>query len=121
MHVRSAGSLTSLALCIALAGCEVIVDFDRDKLDDQRTLGPTPLPNADGAIAVVPDAARADGALIGPDEEDAGALDAALLDAALADAGDGASESADAAGIDAATGDVGTDGLDASLIVTASR
>jgi hypothetical protein len=80
-------------LLAMLCACEVIADFDREKLDDTRTIGPTPLPTLDGAIALMPDATRPDGALIGPEDDDAG------LDAGEA-APDAASH-ADAAGLDA--------------------
>jgi hypothetical protein len=63
--------------CAMLSACELITDFERDKLDEQRTLGPTPLPTVDGAIPLMPDAAYPDGALIRPDdlETDAGPAD----------------------------------------------
>jgi hypothetical protein len=83
-------------LLATLCACEVIADFDRDKLDETRTIGPTPLPMLDGAIALMPDATRPDGALIGPEDGDSG-LDsgAAAEDAAI---------STDAAGLDASQG-----------------
>jgi hypothetical protein len=87
-----------VACAVLLGACEVIAGFDRDRLEEQRTIGPTPLPNADGAVALTPDAGALDGALIGPGRDEAGVLDAA----AEADAGDAAVPAvADAAGIDA--------------------
>ncbi len=113
---------TCSALCVSQAACEVVVDFDRGKLDGAATQGPTPVPSAeDGAIAIEPDAANLDGALVQPEPGDASlsdaeagpvdagtppAPDAAVspeMDAALmADAG-----AADAAGEDAALPDGG--------------
>lgn len=107
-----------------LAACEVVADFDRQKLDEKRTIGPTPLPSADGAVAVLPDAAaRPDGALVSPTERDAGELDAAADAAdAAADASDDASAPAltDAAGIDAALGEVDPLEPDATTVINAA-
>lgn len=83
-------------LFVSLSACEVVADFNRDKLDEQQTIGPTPLPSADGAVALMPDSGRPDGALIGPEPDDAG-MDASSRDASHAP---DASRVADAAGID---------------------
>lgn len=119
---------TCSALCVSQAACEVVVDFDRGKLDGAATQGPTPVPSAeDGAIAIEPDAANLDGALVQPEpgdaslsDSEAGPVDAGAppgpdaavlpeMDAALmADAGAG-----DAAGEDAAPADAA--GQDAAL------
>jgi hypothetical protein len=54
-------------------GCEAVADFDPKKLEQDRTVGPVPLPTLDGATANVPDAqVGQDGALIRPEESDAG-------------------------------------------------
>jgi hypothetical protein len=86
-----------------LCACEVIADFDRQKLEEQRTIGPTPLPTVDGATPLIPDAAQPDGALIGPGRDDDGGLDAALEAADAGDAAADAASTADAAGLDAAS------------------
>jgi hypothetical protein len=120
--VENTSSWLVIACVLApLAACEVVADFDRQRLDEKRTIGPTPLPSADGAVAVLPDAAtRPDGALVGPAERDAGELDAAA-DAA-ADASDDASTPAltDAAGIDAALGEVDPLEPDATMVINAA-
>lgn len=95
-----------------LCACEVIADFDREKLDERRTIGPTPLPTLDGAVALIPDAAQPDGALIGRDDagSDAGG---AALDAAVA---------VDAAGFDnAVTFEVDAAALDATTVAISSN
>jgi hypothetical protein len=93
--------------------CELVASFDQGKLDQNRTLGPKPLPTLDGSVAaVVPDGSlRFDGALV---REDTGvptpadaAADAAR-DAALYDASDGQLPDADLA--DAGPSDAGPDG-----------
>jgi len=127
------------AVLSALAGCELIADFDQSKLDENRTVGPTPLPTTDGAVAVVPDGStQFDGALLRDDASttpvsdasasDGGAplqpvdgLDASVADAApeaaVQDAGsdDAALDAApDAAPVDAGT-DAGREPEDAGL------
>lgn len=77
-----------LVVLCTLSACEVIADFDRGKLDEKRTIGPTPLPRFDGAVAPMRDASRPDGALIGPppdaaheDDKDASIIEMGGLDA----------------------------------------
>jgi len=85
--VNNRGITWLLCGLAALSACELIADFDQDKLNDNRTIGVTPLPTLDGAVAVVPDGSlRADGALT---RDDAGTL------------ADGATPGADAAAPDA--------------------
>lgn len=86
-----------------LSACELIADFDQDKLNDNRTIGVTPLPVLDGAIAVVPDGSlRADGALT---RDDAGLPPDAAGDAGASDvpdaevASDGAVDASDASAL----------------------
>jgi hypothetical protein len=118
-----------LPLCFALLSlpaCELVASFDQSKLDQNRTLVPTPIPTLDGAVAVVPDASlRFDGALVRVDTgvpapadaaadaaSDASLNDASdgqLPDAALVDAGDAGDAGAGDAG-DAGAGDAGDAG-----------
>lgn len=56
-----------------MSGCEVVANFDERALDD-RTIGPTPIPQLDGAVASMPDASM-DGAIVQP-ESDASRPDA---------------------------------------------
>ena len=52
--------------------CEVVADFDPKRLNTDRTVGPVPLPTADGAVALIPDAGELpDGALISAEVTDA--------------------------------------------------
>ncbi len=93
---------TCSALCVLLQpACELVVDFDRGKLDAASSQGPTPVPRADdGAVAREPDAASADGALVQPEPPDAAAESDA--EASAPDAGDGgAPQAPDAAPPDA--------------------
>jgi hypothetical protein len=127
-----------LSLCsvlLSLPACELVATFDQSKLDENRTLGPTPLPTLDGAVAVVPDGSlRFDGALVRddtgvpspgdaatdasaadassgqPDAEvaDASTLDAAVVEDAAVDAGaSDAGDAGDASSLDAAPSDAG--------------
>ena len=62
--------LAPVLACIS--ACEVIANFDPKRLNTDRTVGPVPLPTADGAVALIPDAGELpDGALIRPEESDA--------------------------------------------------
>lgn len=62
--------LAPVLLCSS--ACEVVADFDPKRLNTDRTVGPVPLPSADGAVALIPDAGSLpDGALIGPEVSDA--------------------------------------------------
>lgn len=112
--------LRLLPLCCALlslSACELVATFDQSKLDENRTLGPTPLPTLDGAVAVVPDGSlRFDGALVREDtgvRSDTGAPipgDAATdapRDASPNDASDGQTADADVG--DAGAADTGVD------------
>ncbi len=100
---------------IALLGaCEVVADFDRDKLDEQRTIDPTPMLRLDGAIAQFPEAGAMDGALIGPGSDDAG-LDARAADASNAAPIEGLDSSIDR---DGAVEEVDPDPPDATTEVT---
>lgn len=59
-------------LLVCTSACEVIANFDPKRLDTDRTVGPVPLPTADGAVALIPDAGELpDGALIRPEASDA--------------------------------------------------
>ncbi|MDB4977548.1 MAG: hypothetical protein JWN48_5889 [Myxococcaceae bacterium] len=104
----------SLSFCFLLSSsaCEVVADFDPNKLNVDRTIGPVPIPDMD-ASALIPDAALdRDGALIQPEVPDAqvalldgGDLDAALVRDAAVSEPDGALEDGSAAlGNDAAAG-----------------
>ncbi|HEY6876903.1 MAG TPA: hypothetical protein VI299_02745 [Polyangiales bacterium] len=77
-----------LVVVCMLSACEVIADFDREKLDEKRTIGPTPVPHFDGSVAPMSDASSPDGALIGPPpdasreaDKDASSLEMSGLDA----------------------------------------
>jgi hypothetical protein len=108
-----------LPLCCALLSlpaCELVASFDQSKLDQNRTLGPTPLPTLDGAVAVVPDGSlRFDGALVRDDTGVPSPGDAATdaaRDASADDASDGQLPDADVldAAVDAGASDAGNAG-----------
>ena len=79
--------LVALLLASALAGCELIADFDGDELPGSTT-PVRPLPVLDGAMPVLPDSSVRDAALV-TDRPDAAASagDASAVFAPLMDAG----------------------------------
>jgi hypothetical protein len=117
------------ALVSSLVGCELIADFDQSKLDENRTIGPTPLPVTDGAVPLVPDGStQLDGALLREDgggpspQSDAAVTDAGPplgpvddLDASVTDA------SADGAAQDAAAEDAALDAAPVDSAVDAAE
>jgi hypothetical protein len=101
-----------LMLCgsLLVPACELVARFDQSELDENRTIGPTPLPTLDGAVPVFPDGSlRFDGALVRDDTgvapADAASTDAAVRDAS--DASDGLVPDADLSAPDAEAGDAG--------------
>lgn len=107
-----------LVLCLfglALAACELIVDFDSGG-DAEGNIPPTPIPQLDGAVAVVVDAqAIADGTVVKVPND--GSVDAG-------DAGDAGGDRPDATldatvGIDAAgaVADARADFMDGAIVV----
>jgi len=110
-HLRS---LLLLCGSLLVSGCELIASFDPSELDQNRTLGPTPLPTLDGAVPLLPDGSlRFDGALVRddtgvPSDRDATPGDAtAPTDASVSDASDGQVPDADLSAPDGAAGDAG--------------
>ncbi|MET0343260.1 MAG: hypothetical protein ABW252_19785 [Polyangiales bacterium] len=80
--------LLGLLLSSALAGCELIADFDSEEVEG-RTVPVTPLPTLDGSVALMPDASVRDAALVtDPPLPDAGASDASVVVVGPMDAGD---------------------------------
>lgn len=80
--------LLGLFVAPALAGCELIADFDSEEAEG-RTVPVTPLPTLDGAVALMPDGSVRDAALVSdPVDDDAGATDAAVVVVPPVDAGD---------------------------------
>jgi hypothetical protein len=74
-------SITILAsFALSQTGCELVADFDDDKLNEGKTMGPMTIITPDGAVAVVPDGSiRSDAALVRPNDPDASS-DAGLVD-----------------------------------------
>ncbi|MDB4986796.1 MAG: hypothetical protein JWN04_1974 [Myxococcaceae bacterium] len=105
----------SVLLLLSVSACEVAADFDPNKLNADRTVGPVPLPSLDGSVVQMPDASPSpDGALIKPEQPDAEVLvdasgldsgwadDGAVSDGASADSGNDAAAPADISFADAA-------------------
>ena len=92
---------------LLVPACELVARFDPSELDENRTIGPMPLPTLDGAVPLLPDGSlRFDGALV---RDDAGvARDAATpTDASVSDASDARVPDADLIAPDAEAGDAG--------------
>lgn len=103
-------------LLLGSSACELIADFDEGKLEQSRTIGPTPIPELDGSAIVADGSIIDDASLVRPAMPDAGdaALDSALADGAspgdAGEQGDGATptdaaEPSDASAADANAAD----------------
>jgi hypothetical protein len=94
-----------LVICLlglALAACELIVDFDSKGARDPR-LEPTPIPQLDGAVVVVVDGAIPDGTVVRVPNDaaaDAGDASDAARDGAMGAQLDGALDASLDAGAD---------------------
>ena len=109
---------------LLLPACELVARFDPSELDQNRTIGPMPLPTLDGAVPLLPDGSlRFDGALV-RDDTGVGRDAATPSDAAVSDASDAHAPDADLSAPDASdapdadAGDAGQldDGGDAAAI-----